>query len=352
VKASPPQAGKPASGMVNGKSKPAKMSPVSRFSDPPAPPPQQPLPEKPAMARSSPSESASVSSVKRSETGRGGSGQVGSPTHQQSGQIVSLVEALNTARKELDSQGARVKHLEDMLRQERLAREGAEERARRLEHGASFRTTMHEAQTVDSQTGIPPSASGATSSELQHPSGREHGDGAVVDGLTSPDTTLEDDPQSRFNHMIAEMERAKQKMQKFQQRAEVAETDAASMRNSLSAMIERLRKENEGAAEAAEREILPYNFQPSNFVKEPRLGGHNPSMSSALLKQSLSVPNGHVRTASRLPDHLERAMATVLRRDGDGELLHHSAPYASMLGVVLIGVGLMAYLNSWQKVEN
>jgi hypothetical protein len=32
-------------------------------------------------------------------------------------------------------------------------------------------------------------------------------------------------------------------------------------------------------------------------------------------------------------------------------MLLQSAPYASILGVVLIGVGLMTYLNSWQKLE-
>jgi hypothetical protein len=60
--------------------------------------------------------------------------------------------------------------------------------------------------------------------------------------------------------------------------------------------------------------------------------------------------NGHVRAPSRLPVHLERAMATVMRDShAQGDLTAQSAPYVSMLGVVLIGVGLMAYLNSWQK---
>lgn len=60
--------------MVNGKPRMPKIDSMSRFSDPPAPPPQQPLPEKPDLARSSPFDTGLTSSFKRSETTRPGSG--------------------------------------------------------------------------------------------------------------------------------------------------------------------------------------------------------------------------------------------------------------------------------------
>jgi hypothetical protein len=51
-------------------------------------------------------------------------------------------------------------------------------------------------------------------------------------------------------------------------------------------------------------------------------------------------------------DVLENHLAVALSRPpGSDHLLYNSAPYASMLGVVLIGMGLMAYMNGWQKVE-
>ncbi|KAJ5846180.1 hypothetical protein N7534_009849 [Penicillium rubens] len=31
--------------------------------------------------------------------------------------------------------------------------------------------------------------------------------------------------------------------------------------------------------------------------------------------------------------------------------VEEASPYASMFGVVLLGVGLMAYLNGWQKMD-
>jgi hypothetical protein len=340
--------------LVNGKPKLARIDPVSRFSDPPVPPPQQPLPEKPDLTRSSPSETNPISSFKRSETARPGSAIGGSPVNPQSSQILSLVEALSSAKKELDSQGARVKHLEDMLRQERSARESAEERARRLEQSASFKPISEAEQESTESNGLT-SVGGNVSTE--HPSEptnkqetteEEPRDEGVVPS--------EDSLQSQLNQMVAEMDMMRQEMQKFQQRAEAAEANATSTQASLAEMIERLREVNEAAAaEASQEEVfLPDGSDPKSArtVKSPRHGGNSPTtLTKSLSKSRPNLPNGHLRSPSRLPEHLERAVATVLRTDSDGQLLAQSAPYASMLGVVLIGVGLMAYLNSWQKIE-
>jgi FHA domain len=337
--------------LVNGKPKLSKIDPVPRFSDPPAPPPQQPLPEKPDTARSSPSETGLISSFRRSETARPGSGMGGSPTNQHSSQILSLVEALSSAKKELDSQGARVKHLEDMLQQERSARESAEERARRLEQGASFKPISNaEAESAHSDVaGVVPERALAEQSSAR---ANEQSTGGET-SLTQDTTPNEDNLQSRLSQMVVEMDKMKQDMQMFQQRAEAAQADATSTRASLGEMIERLRRENEEAADVAIREVLPggSQIQVPGTMKNARLGKKDPSSNLSSLKQQPSMPNGHIRTPSRLPDNLERAMATMLKPDSDGQLLAQSAPYASMLGVVLIGVGLMAYLNSWQKIE-
>ncbi len=350
VKSLATQSDNTSSRMVNGKPKLAKIDSASRFSDPPAPPPQQPLPEKPDLARSSPTD-ANLSSLKRSETARAGSGLGGSPTNQQSSQILSLVEALSSAKKELDSQGARVKHLEDMLRQEKSARESAEERARKLEQNASFKPILHTDQASD-ETDVPNLSAGSVSKEF--PSEETKKQGITKD---APDTgsaaPSEDDLQSRLNQMVADMDKMRQDMQRFQQKAKAAEADATSSRESLAEMIERLRQENEEAADLAQREVLPGGSQlkPPRTSKNSRYVAAGPTAIESLSKSHSNMPNGHLLSPSRLPDNLERAVATVLRTDADGQLLAQSAPYASMLGVVLIGVGLMAYLNGWQKIE-
>ena len=347
------QAESTSSRLVNGKPKGSKVDPVSRFSDPPVPPPQQPLPEKPDMVRSSPPE-AGLISLKRSETARPGSGKGSPPTNQQSSQILSLVEALSSAKKELDTQGALVKHLEDMLREERLARESAEERARRLEQSISFKPILHADQAP-----LESNASGSVPGDAttQRPSERTNKQGTTRNPLHTQGTISNEDMlQSQLDQMVAEMDELRQGMQKFQKRAEAAEADATSTRVSSAEMIERLRQMDQEAAEAAQQEVLPAGSEVhSSKISKPsmasRLGGTEPPSTKALSKSPSYLPNGHLRTSPRLPETLERAVATALRTDSDGQLLAHSAPYASMLGVVLIGVGLMAYLNSWQKIE-
>ena len=118
---------------VNGGSLPFRDA-KPRFSDPPAPPPQQPLPEKPDVSRP-PTFEPSSPSLKRTNTERPRSVPNASPVREgNSSQIMSLVEALATSKKEVDAQGARLRDLEEMLRKERQARELAEDLAKRLEH--------------------------------------------------------------------------------------------------------------------------------------------------------------------------------------------------------------------------
>lgn len=350
VKSPATQSDNTSSRMVNGKPKLAKIDSASRFSDPPAPPPQQPLPEKPDLARSSPTDPMMASSLKRSETTRAGSGMGGSPTNQQSSQILSLVEALSSAKKELDSRGAQIKNLEDMLRQERSARESAEERAKKYEQNASFKPTSHVEQESD-ETGVPGLSAGGVSEE-DSSDGTNKQETTKDTPVTGSTASSQDELQLKLNQTLAEMDKMRQDMQKFQQRAESAEADAKSTRESLAEMIERLRQENEEAADLAQREVLPggSELKPPRTSKNSRYVGATTAIKS-LANSHSNMPNGHLRSPSKLPHNLEQAVATVLRTDADGQLLAQSAPYASMLGVVLIGVGLMAYLNGWQKIE-
>ena len=326
---------------TNGKSRSLRLDSASRFAEPPAPPPQQPLPEKPDVPRSASTEPTTFSFLKRSETAKPQTGTNASSHSPQNSQILSLVEALSIAKKELDSQGAKVKQLEEMLRQERSARESAEEKARRLEqHHDSRPVTKVEEQAADAgdedSSSISMAVEGQTSSELG-------------DSEASP---LEDDLQGRLDSMVSEMQRMKADMHRFQERAESAEDDASKARLTLSQMIDKLRKENELEEFDDEQEN---NNQVSKALAASRDSDveETPSaMTTIKPKRPPDQANGHVRAPSRLPEQLERAMATILRDGNRGsEKLTQTAPYVSMLGVVLRGVGLMAYLNSLQKTE-
>lgn len=314
----------------NGRVKAPRVDHATRFSDPPAPPPQQPLPEKPDSAKSSPVNAISISGfLKRSDTAKPPiNGVAQSPVAPQPGQVQQLINALEIATKELDSQNTHIKQLEDMLKEERSAREAAEERARKIEEIASARPV----NKIEADESI---ASSEAASEL-----------SSSDRMTTAGTTDGNSLQQKLESMVAEMQRLKNDVEQANRRADTAEKEAASARSSLAEMIERIKKENESAPKTDSELCKPSsNSQDGSAESTDREDG-----AIVRTKHGAGAMNGHVRNPSRLPQAVETVMATVLRENHNvGDLTAQSAPYVSMLGVVLIGVGVMAYLNSWQK---
>jgi hypothetical protein len=320
----------------NGRSKGSKLDSVTRFADPPAPPPQQPLPQKPDTSKASPVTNTFTNLLKRNDTTKPSHNTAHSPTNPPNSQINNLIQALSIAKEELDSQGARVKQLEEMLKHERQAREDAEERARKLELHATARPVS----VVEEQSEPLAAAEQAGQPEIEQSA--DHGTDNEAEERTR-------NLQQNLEQVLGEMQRLKSDVDNFQKRAETAEADAAGARQSLAEMIEKLREEDERV------EKSPKKSHGRGRAEETGGGIEVDAGLGELGSQSIAKPashaNGHVRTP-RLPEHLERAVATVLReRNSDSDTLAQSAPYVSMLGVVLIGVGLMAYLNSWQKSD-
>ncbi|KAL9114903.1 MAG: hypothetical protein Q9227_001146 [Pyrenula ochraceoflavens] len=336
----------------SGRLKMPKVDPISRFSDPPAPPPQQPLPEKPDASRSSPQDVAATHSLlKRADTEKP---KTGSPTSPQSSQILSLVEALGLAKKEIDSQSARVKQLEDLLQQERTARESAEEKARSLEsHGSSLPSQI-QASSEPQPSGLQDDRPSETSQAAAEPSLIEQpSPWNEVNGSVS-ERSLEKDAgsaslQQRIDTMMAEIDEMKQQMERYRSRAESAETEASSSRASLAEMVAKLRQE--GPASTREAIELAATVAEASSQKSPKSpASESMSGSTAVESEGARSPTSH----SQGGKHLENAVTAILRDEHQSQgnsIAAQSAPYASMIGVVLIGVGLMAYLNSLQKGE-
>ncbi|KAK5270947.1 hypothetical protein LTR99_005389 [Exophiala xenobiotica] len=324
----------------NGRSRGPKLDHVARFAEPPAPPPQQPLPDKPDSAKASPVATSFTNLLKRNDTAKQPNNASNSPTNPHNSQMMSLIEALSIAKKELDSQGAKVKELEDRLKQERMAREEAEERARKLEQHAAARPVS----VVEEQS--EPSADIAQS-EIQttETATKTNVDGDAEDRAKAL--------QQNLDQVLGDMQRLRSDVDQFQRRAETAEADASSARKSLAEMIEKLRQENQESESSPRKPSKPSKRHAGSQDDEAATDAVEDELDSSNQPpiKWQSHGNGHVRVP-RLPEHLERAVATVLQeKNGNGDTLAQSAPYVSMLGVVLIGVGLMAYLNSWQKGE-
>lgn len=370
---------------TNGVPQPVQLDAISPFSQPPAPPPQQPLPEKPDMPRYNIADSIPVYSLKRSNTEKPTSG-LNSPTKPElpSSQILSLVEALSTAKREIDSQGDRVKHLEVLLRRERKARESAEERARSLLEGRHASPDGGQEQPVEMATLEPPAEPlEQAKSHLSNGCDAEREEKAAPNPPVSPinpstftiknseeshrDTDSANASTSRLQEkldlMVKEMNEMRLAMEGYKRRAEGAELE----RKGLAEMVEQIRASNSNpsngnAATVATASNDDISLQssvakkPSSHLTSPdqNASSSSPPSTAAPQRPQNSPPSGDAATNNMR--ELHRTLSTALQarqwgRDGSGELAMQSAPYVSMVGVVLIGVGIMTWLNGWQKVD-
>ena len=351
---------------ANGIHPPTQVDAISPFLQPPAPPPQQPLPEKPDSARFMIPDLLSQPSLKRVDTERPKSG-LNSPTKEiPSGQIVSLLEALKSAKQEIDSQGSRVKHLEVALARERKARELAEQRARTL----SGDQDDHETNGAIEEAFEPPLD---TLELIEHelPNGHAEDDeeSKVLSRSLSTATlksaedmhqgTVDIDTstsrlQARIDLMVKEMDDLKMLMESYKQRAE----DAEEGQKGLAEMVENIR-----AGRDSKRVMPTTNDDDSPLISNGNVDGaadsKAPARSKGLDRSSSSshlqhpLPNG-TAAIENMHREVEKTVSNVLQQQrqwggtGEGGRMVQSAPYVSMVGVVLIGVGIMTWLNGWQ----
>jgi hypothetical protein len=329
---------------INGSSLPFRTDAKPRFSDPPAPPPQQPLPEKPDVARSHTSETPSL---KRSNTERPRSVTSVSPVRQEpTSQIITLVEALASAKKEIDTQSARMRDLEEMLQKERQAREVAEELAKRLELQSETKVNGH----AKTSTGVsvmeeafePPSES-VDAKEVDSALGSTSAEPTVDPKALSESTLL---LEKRIESMLVDMQELRQQMEAFKARAETAEFERDAGRRSLAEMVEKIRAE-ESARKSASSELATSPISEENALGHVLDGESDDS--KAVLLEGIASSNGNaVGPGSEKELEITTVGTLAKAQPSHDHLLYHTTPYASMLGVVLIGMGLMAYLNGWQ----
>ncbi|KAI9784251.1 MAG: hypothetical protein M1816_000923 [Peltula sp. TS41687] len=355
--AKPIQNEKPAGQMV------VKVDSMSRFSEPPAPPPQQPLPEKPSAVREDGSEILLQGSLRRSDTEKPSIGTNPSPTKPQSSQIISLVEALESAKREIKAQGARVKHLEERLQEERSARESAEGRAQQLEMTSREEIQTHPANASESGDDGKRSTERKGVLETRNHQGLNEAENEKASTKTDDDDSARR-LQQRLDLMMVEMNQMKQMMETYKVRAETAEKESASSRKTLAEMVERIRRE-ESDRDAKRQKVhdgLPFDSSDSNSKKTDLYSLGDAVFSTSTLSSSAYKTGEEILTGGKLgpsdddetnrSDQDQRRSSSLTRiRSLDHDHLVHSAPYASILGVVAIGFGLMAYLNGWQKVE-
>lgn len=350
---------------INGGSLSLKTDAKSRFSEPPAPPPQQPLPEKPDAPRSSPSD-PSPPPLKRANTERPRSGTTSSPISEEStSQILSLVEALASAKKEISSQSARMRDLELMLQKERQARELAEQLAKQLELQSSRASINHHDESRAGESIVEEAFGPSTdrietkptvlgqrskSPTLNHEfpttDDQEQNTSIGKDVDTGAISTSTSVLEQRMETMLIEMQQLKEHLELFKKRAETAEAERDVNRKTLAEMVEKIRsKDPARGSSSPESAPLPAGDMAQDLPSNSS-GTINDVLGLMLEKPGPAKEN----TAAEKAKAIKTTAGTLTVPPGaQDDRLYQVTPYASMLGVVLIGMGLMAYLNGWQS---
>ena len=322
-----------------------------RFSDPPAPPPSQPLPEKPDVPGLKRGHTERPSSVPPSTT---------SPIRQENSlsQIIQLTEALNSAKREIDSHSARVRDLEEMLMKERQARMFAETMVQKMEENTQVQTNgtvlspaAGNASELDNAFD-PPAERPLTPEPGVLPEDKEESSPPSPEKVEAPAVAF----QARIDSMIAEMQDLRGQLDAYRQRAEKAETERDASRGRLEEMVRQIQKrDEEERIREAERKSRPRSSGRSRRSRS-RVASPEKPQSAA----NGSVPDEHGQLGHAREEAGEEEEPSLSRTNtitpstspptaqAQDQALIQTLPYASMIGVVLLGMGLMAYLNGWQ----
>jgi hypothetical protein len=288
-------------------------------------------------------------------------------------QILSLVEALSSTKRELASQGDRVKHLEDLLMQERRARESAEERARKLfdlsialgGNEADNRLLHERAPAPESVTDSEdPDTDMSDFSDAETINGDKHlwsepattSPVAHTTGTAEPIESDTDNPvlrlEARIDLLMREIEQSRIEIEKCRQRAEVAE----ETRDSLAQMVERIRASDSSATSISNNAERRKSAEISTQTDTPTsMNGHIDSFEDTHIGDDTGlerIANGSAVPSLKDVQETHNAIVSALANQGfRNERFLQAGPYASMLGVVLIGVGIMTYLNGGWKAD-
>lgn len=274
-------------------------------------------------------------------------------------QVSTLAEALTSARRELESQGAQLKNLEALLTEERRAREHAEERAKRYEQEASKEPS--EATLLNGDVREPGMESQAKEEDIS-----KEQEGSTSPNLADVATSR---LQQRLDSMMAEMNEMKQQMDGYRQRAENAEAESEKHRKTLAEMIEKIREDDAKNASKVVKRRSRAGSNPGKQSPSDTLDGSGEDDTEEgeitiinepdtdqddldTLLRKTTVQNGHTVGQEPSTDSGKPSQDLITRQARGGDMtLSHGAPAVSILTVVALGVAVMAYLNSYPKVE-
>lgn len=278
----------------------------------------------------------------------------------------SLADALAKACKELEDKTALVKDLEDALKREKSARELAEDRAAELETASRALEETSRERTLgefEAEKVLADERGEMDDTETVCGDDEKSLDGQPAEDETNPENgnimEVKVDPsalvaaeaasrlQRRVEEMMLELQSARVEIETYKFRTKVAEKESDTTRKTLQEMVEDFQRKEE-ARKARERQFgsqtEPATVQNAGMQANADMA-HDEIMEIAIngtVKQS-DIGKKLPRNTTIVSQDLARTSLALSKRN--------AAPYVSIIGVMLLGVGMMAVLNSWQKGE-
>ena len=316
--------------------------------------------------------------------------------------LFSLVAQLRDARLELEVKSARVKDLEDMLRRERTAREVAEAQLQVSAHkpneeiltngndrfeGLDEDIIRDDVSVAGSDiTVVGPGDSSTNSKQLSHMD-KEHS-AAIAAAAASAAAEAAAMWQKRVREMMEELQSAKAEIESYKKRVRTAEEEGEQSRRTLMEMVAKIRSDEEKRRrEMKETSVQTEKKGSGDGSASGSLRGPKATMVNCGIQVELAASNGeticdgseyviangtvkatngvlvigggkhmqqqHRRYENDAHQQLHSLTTELVKNQSARKrsVARESAPYVSIVGVVVIGVSIMAILNNWQKGE-
>lgn len=264
-------------------------------------------------------------------------------------QLLSLVDELAQAKKEMELKSSRVQDLEEALRKERRAREEAEVRAAQLENASrglqsNHQDPEHVGSAESEQWGDNVSIAESDAETVIGDS--ESTTSADIESITRAAAEAAQLHQKRMEAMMLELQQAKENMEQYRLRAEKAEQERDADRKTLNEMILSIRRDEEkrrtrSASHSSQTDhssTQNAGVQAGNTVENGQVVKSNGAV--VVPQQGHKKPNGALSVTPKPPKHSGVESTLIVPRSD-------SAPYMTMVGVMVLGLTIMAAVNRW-----
>ena len=291
--------------------------------------------------------------------------------------LFSLITQLRDARSELEAKSAKVRDLEDLLRKEREAREMVEAQLEKASHITSHSLGSDREDIEDIPDDI--SVAGSEATVVASGDTLDEGDHSQEEEAKSAATAAAEAAtmwQKRVEAMMAELQTAKAEIERYKKRVRTAEEEGEQSRRTLMEMIAKIRADEEKRQRKEMREMSVQTEKKNSdgpaknklmMVScgvQAGLAGDTLANGSEVLDAigngTMNFPDGasmirgekHLQGCYRdCQQQFQNSPTGMVKTEEKRSMMKESVPYVSIVGVVVIGVSIMAILNNWQKGE-